>query len=152
MAYRVPRTIIRRRGFTLIEIMVVVAIIVILIGIVVAVGSYVKGSSQLKQTTTTFAALEGAMQDYLKDNPEPPPTKWFVALKSDAKTAATLETLPGYKNGQILDGYGSPIVYVPSTTVNGTVKGGYFVSPGPDGRMGNAADDKDNLFSKPIAP
>jgi prepilin-type N-terminal cleavage/methylation domain-containing protein len=151
----------KRRGFTLIEIMVVVAILVILIGITVMVGNGVRTKSQEKYTRTTLEKLKGMMVEYYAaGNPEPS-NRWFEALKANPKIADSMKGMEGFKDGKILDGYGEPIVYVPSTSNPATgalIRGGYFMSPGPDGKPGPLppaapnADSADNIFSDPIAP
>jgi prepilin-type N-terminal cleavage/methylation domain-containing protein len=67
-----------RRAFTLIEMMVVIAVLIVLVSAVVAIGGQVKSAGQRKATFATMKTCEGLMQEYLanylsKDNPEPTP-------------------------------------------------------------------------------
>ena len=132
----------QRGGFTLIEMMVVVAIIVLLAGILMAVGSMVLRGASNKATRATLTSLDNAMSLYLKDHPEPgvaapPPTTpqnypappavnssyhlqsndWILKLSANPETAKLLEKLKPIGTGtgrQILDGFGKPILYLPS--------------------------------------
>jgi prepilin-type N-terminal cleavage/methylation domain-containing protein len=60
-----------RRGFTLMEIMVVIAIIVVLMGLLVGVAAHAKENARIRQTRLTFQTVESLMKDYLKEYPEP---------------------------------------------------------------------------------
>jgi prepilin-type N-terminal cleavage/methylation domain-containing protein len=63
-----------RRAFTLIEMMVVIAVLIVLVSAVVAIGGQVKSAGQRKTTLTTIRVCEGLMDEYLKmGNPEPTP-------------------------------------------------------------------------------
>ena len=53
-----------RRGFTLVEVLVVMAIIAIIIAATVAVGGYVRTNAQIKNTQSTIKLLESALQEY----------------------------------------------------------------------------------------
>jgi prepilin-type N-terminal cleavage/methylation domain-containing protein len=65
-----------RRGFTLMEIMVVIAIIVVLMGLLVGVAAHAKENARIRQTRLTLQTVESLMKDYLKEYPEPAiPTK-----------------------------------------------------------------------------
>jgi prepilin-type N-terminal cleavage/methylation domain-containing protein len=67
-----------RRGFTLIEMLVVIAIIMILMAVLVAVGSGVRDNANRRNTLAQLKALDGLMKDYLAEgNAEPqPPASW----------------------------------------------------------------------------
>jgi prepilin-type N-terminal cleavage/methylation domain-containing protein len=54
----------QRRGFTLIEVLVVIGIIVILVSIVIAVGAAVRSSSQRSQTMSMLRILDGLYAHY----------------------------------------------------------------------------------------
>lgn len=143
-------------GFTLIEILVTVAIIIILVAILLVVGSGAISNAKVRQTHATLHALEGLMKDYLAaGNAEPKPTSpwpystptadyyethtesdpvnWVKLMKVSAQ-AKQLANLPtGFDPNHsvvILDAWGTPIRYVPSNVT--TQKDGYFVSAGPD--------------------
>lgn len=108
----------RRKGFTLIEMLVVIAVIAIVLTIVVAIGSGVKSGANRRATLAELKTLEGIMSDYLAaGNPEPTPpaswpytadktpevwsetnppsdpTNWVLALKSFPETAKKLASL-----------------------------------------------------------
>jgi prepilin-type N-terminal cleavage/methylation domain-containing protein len=163
----------RRRAFTLMEILVVIAIIVALAGISVVVGGSVKRSMTRKSTKVTLETLQHAMDEYLKENPEPNttspvPTPTVSSQKpsdplSDtfnyvrvlqATAAAKLEKIPqGDLNGNkvILDGFGNPIRFVPAGSTaypnpNNQMKRPYFFSAGADGIPYNE-DDFNSLES-----
>ncbi|HVX86523.1 MAG TPA: type II secretion system protein [Phycisphaerae bacterium] len=98
-----------RRGFTLIEVMVVIAILVVLMALLVAVGSGVISNSKARQTHATLHTLDGVMKQYLDDgNPEPQPpdsTTWttlygahppqaYAQTQTKDPTTGTLDTAP----------------------------------------------------------
>jgi prepilin-type N-terminal cleavage/methylation domain-containing protein len=60
-----------RRGFTLMEIMVVIAIIVVLMGLLVGVAAHAKENARIRQTRLTLHTLDALMKDYVKEYPEP---------------------------------------------------------------------------------
>jgi len=53
-----------RRAFTLVEVLVVMAIIAIIIAATVAVGGYVRTNAQIKNTQSTIKLLELTLQEY----------------------------------------------------------------------------------------
>ena len=61
---KIPITFSLRRGFTLIEILVVVAILGILLGGMVSVGSHVRTNAQIKNTKSVIRALVAALEEY----------------------------------------------------------------------------------------
>ena len=154
------------RGFTLIEIMVVVAIITVLASIALFMGIQLKRSSGEKQTRAALEVLVGAMNAYIKDNPEPPPlgtttdeTSWVMALKSFPASANMLKSLKFSDDGsRVLDGFSNPIIYIrPNTPLPNQPTGqttGVFMSAGPDGLAGplGSKASEDNIFSTGTAP
>lgn len=74
-----------KRGFTLIEMLIVIVVIVLLMTAVIAVGAQVRANAQRRATVVTLKTLDGLMRDYLaKGNPEPTvpqlaasPNKWW---------------------------------------------------------------------------
>lgn len=127
----------RRRGFTLIEVMIVVGIIVILAGIATVVGVQVKRSAAERSTKATLDTLDQAMGVFLKDHPEPAAGTTAFVKALQATNPNVIKNLKGTTT--VLDGYGKPIYYLPSSPG----KPGYFQSFGPNGLQG----DQDDLFS-----
>lgn len=54
----------RQRGFTLIELVVVIGIILLLVGLVMAIGTAVRQNGETQQTETTIELLEAAVQEW----------------------------------------------------------------------------------------
>ncbi|HEY4330476.1 MAG TPA: prepilin-type N-terminal cleavage/methylation domain-containing protein [Phycisphaerae bacterium] len=135
----------RRRGFTLVEILIVVGIIVILASIGIAIGVAVKRQSAEKQTRTTMETLRGLMSTYLGSHPDPGSANWFQALRAEPDTAKGLASLPGMTKSppEVDDGYGNGIQYFPPAAG----KAGYFWSYGADG----VANTTDDVFSTPVS-
>jgi general secretion pathway protein G len=130
------------RGFTLIEVLVVVSIIVILAAIGLAVGVQVKRTASERATKATLEVLDQAMMTYLKDNKDPGGA-WLTALQA----AGLMPTSVKIASGTVNDGYGNPILYEhPANQPNG-----FFHSYGPDGKtglQGSTDYSADDLFSK----
>jgi prepilin-type N-terminal cleavage/methylation domain-containing protein len=130
------------RGFTLIEIMVVVSIIIILAAIGLGVGAAVRRAGADRQTKTNLDTARQVMSEYLKNHAEPSAANAIAALLAQDRTA--ILSLPGATKNppEIDDGYNNAIQYVPGSSG----RPGYFRSPGPDGQP-NTADD---VFSSPV--
>jgi len=131
------------RGFTMVEILIVIAIIVILAGIVVAIAVGVTSAAKEKATKATFERLDSAMSLFLKDHPEPTDANWVVALKSYGPSGQLLKNDLKTVNGNdvVLDGWGSPIHYLPSHSTAKNLPTGMFQSYGRD-LQANTADDR----------
>ncbi|MFM7135392.1 MAG: type II secretion system protein, partial [Planctomycetota bacterium] len=57
-------TIVRRRAFTLLELLVVIGIVVLLAGLVLAVSSSVIRASEERATRNTLTVLDTALEEY----------------------------------------------------------------------------------------
>ncbi len=135
--YRVRRR--RRSGFTLMEVLLVLAILVILGSIVVANFSGVFSKAKVKAAKTQISELDKLVQMYMLDIGQAPPT--------DPGLEALRQPPPGlpdpskwgpepYTNKPIpLDPWGNKYVY---ENINGTSY--KITSPGPDGRLGTEDD------------
>ena len=144
---------VQRRGFTLIEIMIVVGVIIILASLTIVIGVAVKAKSLRSQTAVELKAIEGIMDDYLKTNanipvndprmqlldpdvpqsptnPKVDTTLWVQAVRSMDNKKGTLNQLPGANTPNILDSYGTPIRYIPPDPA--TKRPGVFMSLGAD--------------------
>ena len=138
----------RRRGFTLVEILVVIAIIIILVAMVVTIGTSVRISAHIKQTKATLRSLESANAAYKLDFG----TDVIVSPTAVTDTAPTQYTDfagmlmqdPAAKRGllglppsvlqtgtttSVIDGFGNPIWF---ETAYGSMPA-RFRSRGPDG-------------------
>jgi len=73
-AVRLAGAIRRRRGFTLIEMMVVIAIIVILIGLILPTIGAVRERAKIKATQTLIQGIDAALRRYYMDMDEYPPS------------------------------------------------------------------------------
>ena len=155
MAIRCGR---QTRGFTLIEIMVVVAVITVLASIAIFMGIQMKRGSAEKATKATFSTLDSAMGIYLKDNREPTlveDTIWVLSLKSFPASAGAIKGLKFSEDGtKVLDGFNNPIVYHPSNTPPLNSPHGLFQSYGPDGLTGakSSKPAEDDMYSTGAVP
>jgi prepilin-type N-terminal cleavage/methylation domain-containing protein len=136
------------RGFTMIEIMIVVGIIVILASIGLAVGLQVKRSSADQSTKATLKTLDMVMSGYLKDHPEPSviddDKEWVKKLQAAGNLPTSLKFSDDKQ--KVLDAYGNPILYVPSKA---NQPNGFFKSCGPDGVKDDLANrGNDDIFSE----
>ena len=85
-----------RRGFTLIEVLVVVTIILMVAGILLAIGAGARTSAKRRSTLATLKLLDACMQDYLKTHPEPLlPSPWPLVYTSSNKPAYDNLTITG---------------------------------------------------------
>ncbi len=163
-----------RRGFTLIEMLIVLAVIMILAAIGVLVGVQVKANAAKRYTHATLVTVAGIMKDYLAaGNPDIPipvappsntppydtlppsdPVLWVRILRASQFSAKLGDLKTGVDssgNVTVLDAWGTPIRYIPMNTT--TKQDGYFQSFGVDRSPSNpaiapaTAPPSDDLFS-----
>jgi general secretion pathway protein G len=139
-----------QRGFTLIEILVVVAIIVILVGAVIAIGSNIRSSSMRQATQGELQALEAAAEAYRLERGDLPASfgdgTYFGILMSDPASRKAVQKInpvlfDDAKNPtRVNDSWGNRIQYQPAGPNGSPPLRGYFFSCGPNGSA-NDADD-----------
>ena len=113
-----------RSGFTLVELMVVIAIMGILISLVTAGAQAARRRGAVTKTKVTIASLETAIAEYTGDMGKYPPTgngPMIAALQDDPSNADWAGPYMEFKqdeltNGELVDPWGHPYVYV---SVNG---------------------------------
>jgi len=133
-----PRNPRRASGFTLIELMVVIAILLILAVVVLAVGSNVKQRAQINKTKTTLTALQGILDDYERDTTvsynivNKDSTAYVASFLAYPKTKDAITRLITPGSNVVNDGFGRPIQIV------NTPKRG-FMSLGSSGNGGGDA-------------
>ena len=143
----------KRRGFTLVQLLIALAITAILIAIVVSVGGS-RPEPVARATKAEMKVLDALMQVYEAEGNVPitaadnkdPATTWVKALMNCPKTATGIRSLKQSGSGadtKVVDSFGTPIEFVPADPTQG--KPAFFRSAGPDGQMGTA----DDLFSGP---
>jgi prepilin-type N-terminal cleavage/methylation domain-containing protein len=71
----------RARGFTLVELLVVIGIIVLLLGVAFTVGRSVTNSGRMRQTEQTIRVLDTALSEYIHSQDGVPPA-WVVDPRS----------------------------------------------------------------------
>src|ERR1041385_505217 len=78
----------RRRGFTIVEVLVVMAIILVLAGLVLATSSYVHNKGARSRAEAEIAAMSAALENYKADNGVYPrdPTLNTATDKLNART------------------------------------------------------------------
>ncbi len=114
----------RRLGFTLVELLVVLAIMGILISLVTAGGQAARKRGSVTKARTVVAALETAIAMYEGDMAQYPETgndKLIAALQDDPNNVKWSGPYMEFKQedvkeGQLMDPWGRPYVYV---SVNG---------------------------------
>lgn len=142
----------KKRFFTLIEIIAVIAIIAILAGLTVGVSSLVMRKSADTKTTAAIKYVEMALEKFKKDNGYYPQTGGTAVLyfKKDSTDllgkyfdekfrSANTKPFPGDADLlYVVDGYGNPMIYCSPGYFN---KGKYdFGSVGKDQKTGDGYD------------
>ena len=132
----------RARGFTLIEIMVVVVIMGILASLVVPKLIARTGESKVAAAKVDIATVMQALKLYRLDNQRYPTTEQGLQALIEKPTAGPAAN--GWKAGGYLekmpkDPWGSPYQYL-SPGVKGEVD---IISLGADGQPGGSGDDAD---------
>ncbi len=152
----------RPRGFTLVEILIVISIIVILVATVMAIGTNIRAGAQIRQTKLTLTTLQAALDKYINEGNAQPgdnsATDFVGKFRSTPDIWKVVEKLPTQGSGASVsfnDGFGTPIKYFTGNSTsagaikNQSDKNGYFVSGGPDGIItaGNAWNSATNYSS-----
>lgn len=152
-----------RGAFTLIEILVVVAIIAVLLGIGIAIGPSVMGKAEELSTRSAMQAGMAAVEAYRSKVGSVP----NIAFSGGGNTEDLIDKLkkvPSIRDGilaglnedmlnadgALIDGWGNEMIYIPrnpydwneddnNETRNDipTFSGPFFISRGPDGELGN---------------
>lgn len=131
------------RGFTLIEIMIVLAIVAMLAGMVGLNVMRRFKESQVKTSRLQMGSLQDALQDYYIDNNMYPTTEQGLDALVHKPTVGTIPQV-SYRDGGYLkgskvpnDAYGHPYRYKCDDGQNFTLS-----SDGPDGKEGTDDDIK----------
>lgn len=139
------------QGFTLVELLVVLAILGILMGLVTAGAQAARRRASLSKAKTTIAVLETAIAMYSTDMAVYPPTgneALTSALEDDPNDLDWMGPYMEFKEdeleeGELLDPWGQPYLYV---SVNGgspshRTRSYDLWSIGPDGDDGGGTGD-----------
>ena len=131
------------RGFTLIEMLVVVLIIIILIGIGLAVGEQVQASSELALTKSELKGLQGALEWYQHKTGGQTPTDMLAFLEGYQRLHAYSATTAS--GATIWAQHKNFLTNLPATAV----VTGSFPAPGNAGTMTGVIEIIDGL-GRPI--
>ncbi len=136
------------KGFTLIELMIVIGIIIVIAATVLTVIPGMRQKTQEKATKAFMERLEVALEQYYNDYRSYPPgniTGVKTALDpSDTTSKQYIEFKDSEVNGSdIVDYWGNPFVYTTPGTQN---KGTYdLYSEGADGASASSGGDADDI-------
>ena len=143
-----------RKGFTLMELLVVTSIIIVIAATVLTVLPGLREKTQNKATKAFINRLEIAIEQYYNDNRFYPPTgsepteieDLKIALQpSDSAEKQYIEFDDSEVDGnEIVDYWGNPFVYESSSPNNNT--GSYdLYSTGPDGITSSSGSDANDI-------
>jgi general secretion pathway protein G len=138
-------------AFTLIEILVVIAIIAILAGLLLQTSSYVQEKAGISRAQTEIKAMENALENYKVDNGDYPSTAAGNAnASSDADTStkvviAALMPPPG-SNSKVYYAFPNKMLSNTNTPTNGYIldpfgNSYHYQYPGDPARSGTNAFD-----------
>ena len=125
----------RQRGFTLIELMIVIIIMGLLAGIVAPEMFGKVGSSQRKVANTQMLAFDTALQTYRLDVGDFPKTLEELRVSDKRGWDG-----PYFKKSIPMDPWGNPYVY---RTPGDNGADYYMATYGKDGRIGGEGDNED---------
>ncbi|MDQ3439617.1 MAG: type II secretion system GspH family protein, partial [Planctomycetota bacterium] len=163
---------VRRRGFTLIEMLTTVAVLVIVLGLMVSLARDVRNRSAERVTKDLLTKLDRMMAHYVERNNQTlPPITALVeagdaaaepvddpylkaaALHNNADLARAMRAQADASDlsPSFFDAWGNPVVFMPRQHPAIGMAGGdrfFFFSPGPDGKF---LTREDNLYSYEVA-
>jgi general secretion pathway protein G len=129
----------RNRGFTLLELLVVIVIIGLLAGYVAPRYFAQVGKSEIQVARAQIDSLEKALDQFRIDNRRYPTVEEGLAALVDKPAAAANWGGPYLKKGVPADPWGHPYVYRSPGT-----KGDFdLISLGKDGKPGGTGEDAD---------
>jgi general secretion pathway protein G len=137
---RLPRRSTYCRGFTLLELLVVMVIIGLLAGFVAPRYFAQVGKSQVKATRAQIDALDKALEQYRIDVGHLPTTEQGLTALNVAPPGEPNWAGPYLKKDVPLDPWGSPYVYATPGTHGNDYE---LLSYGKDGRPGGSGENAD---------
>ena len=132
----------RKAGFTLVEILVVIAIIALIGSFALPTITKRLGFAKKSLVKSKMTLIEGALDQFMIDcGRYPADDEGFEVLLVAPEDLEEKWGGPYLKRSQILDPWGNPYIYVEEGVVN---MGSYdIVSLGADGAEGGEGDDED---------